>query len=235
MPSPSRAPCRALGGKKGSQRQKGSTGGSPWVLVRMPRELRTTGLGPVPTRAGSPSGRRLFVGAGVAPQLPSPQPTPSWGQAGQCHTFGRAVAARGVQGGGSMHRQGPGPFPAPGLLVISLCRHCCCTGRVGFQPDSGSHPLSQGEMGGFWCPVPISPSPPVVGAQPQGAAAKSAGEGPGRAAHALEAAGFAGAAALGALWAVPCHATGNSDCPMSLPAQGQTDGQRSPSHAGSHL
>lgn len=70
---------------------------------------------------------------------------------------------------------------------------------MSFQPDPGS---LLGRNGRFLMShSPVFPSPPVAGAWHRGATA----EGPGRAAHAQEAAGFAGTAGPGALWAMPCH------------------------------
>lgn len=147
-------PGRAPGGKEGSWCWQGSASGLPQVLVPVPRALRTVGPLRVHGRVPPVAGGWLWV-QGVPQetlQFLSPQPTLSQGQAGRCHAFGRAMALRGLT-------QTPlaSPVSSPGLLVMCLCHCCyCCMGWVGFQPDTGSCPFSWGEMGGFWCPIPVT-------------------------------------------------------------------------------
>lgn len=59
MPSPSRAPRGALGGKEGSRSEGGSTGGSLRAPTRVPQGWQELSA----VEPGSPRGRRLFVSA----------------------------------------------------------------------------------------------------------------------------------------------------------------------------
>ncbi|XP_074723026.1 uncharacterized protein FAM241A isoform X1 [Strix uralensis] len=163
-----------------------------------------------------PGGWRWVVGIGVAPRLPSPQPTPSRLVLHVWQGCGCKWQEQAVSGSSPIQPRAAGHRSVPPLLLLLLLH-----GVGGFQPDPGSCPLSRGEMGGFWCPITVSPSPPTAGAQPQGAAAESAAEGLGRAAHAREAAGFAGEQLRGLFGS--CRAAGSSDCPTSLPVPGQMD------------
>jgi len=184
-------------------------------LVLPPQQLRDR-VGGCHPQAGLPMGkegsRRQRGSASGSPPVPVHVPQGWW-----------------VLSGSSPGPAGSGTVPAPAQgCWSSACATAAAAAARGGWVFSQTLALSQREMEHFWCPTPIPPSPPIASAWPWEATAESTGERPGRAAHAHEAAGFPGAAARGAL----CCATRSSDCPTSLPAQGQTDGRRSPNHVG---
>lgn len=210
-----RPPAGLPVGKERSRHRQGSTGGS----LQVPVGAQHGRAAACAHWAGCPCGPWLFVGAGGG----------LGGPAGRRRTFGGAGAgAVGVRPRPRRHWCGAGP--SPGGCWLLLCATAAAAAAAvwgwagGVQPDPGSRPLSRGERGRRWAPVPVSPSPPVAGARHRGAAAQSAGQSrpcPGGSRVCR------GGSSSGALWA-------QSDCPTSLPVQGRTDGwTEDPSHAGS--
>lgn len=206
-------------GSPWGRRGPGTGKAAPVGRCRCRWELSTAGPQPVPTGQVAPVARGcLWVQEGA------------WGvpRVGAARLGGqeRALSGSGPDPAGT----GAVPAPAPGvagccsvpplLLLLLLCG----AEPPPVQPDPGSRPLSRGERGRRWAPVPVSPSPPVAGARHRGAAAQSAGQSrpcPGGSRVCR------GGSSSGALWA-------QSDCPTSLPVQGRTDGwTEDPSHAGS--
>lgn len=150
---------------------------------------RCTSLGLFNLDGCSPHGCLLGArGLWGGPRFPFPQPTLSQGQAGWCCAFGgqeQVLLGSGPDPAGT----GAVLAPAPGLPVVGLCCRCCM-GYWGFSASSWLLPALLGRS--FWCPIPASPSLPIVGVWHQRDAAESPGEGLGRAAHAREAAGLQG-------------------------------------------
>ena len=203
-------PVRPLGGRR-----------APGTGKAAPVGAQHGGPQPVPTGHVPPVARGcLWVQEGAWGSRGSRPRSPPRAGAARLGGQERALSGSGPDAAGT----GAVPAPAPGvagcwsvpplLLLLLLC-------VGGFQPDPGSRPLSRGERGRCWGPVPVSPSPPLP------SRVHGTGEplpkAPGRAARAREAAGFAGAAAArglcGRSLTVPR---------LSLCRDGRTDGGAQP-------
>ena len=207
-------PVRPLGGRR-----------APGTGKAAPVGAQHGGPQPVPTGHVPPVARGcLWVQEGAWGSRGSRPRSPPRAGAARLGGQERALSGSGPDAAGT----GAVPAPAPGvagcwsvpplLLLLLLC-------VGGFQPDPGSRPLSRGERGRCWGPVPVSPCSPLP------SRVHGTGEplpkAPGRAARAREAAGFAGAAAArglcGRSLTVPR---------LSLCRDGRTDGRRSPATPG---